>query len=83
MDKKGLYEIFQLAYRQLHSTETALICVQNDILQAADSRGGGAILVLLHLSVAFDNIDHEKLIRTPETYCGMRGDPLKCFFHHI
>ena len=61
LDKNGLYEVFQSAYRQLHSTETALLRVQNDILQAVDSRGG-AILVLLDLSAAFDTIDHETLI---------------------
>ena len=79
LDKNGLYEVFQSAYRQLHSTETALLRVQNDILQAVDSRGG-AILVLLDLSAAFDTIDHEKLIRTLDEYCGIKGDPLKCFF---
>ena len=73
LDKNGLYEVFQSAYRQLHSTETALLRVQNDILQAVDSRGG-AILVLLDLSAAFDTIDHEKLIRTLDIYYG---------FYHI
>ena len=67
LDKNGLYEVFQSAYRQLHSTETASLRVQNDILQAVDSRGG-AILVLLDLSAAFDTIDHEKLIRTLDIY---------------
>ena len=38
LDKNGLYEVIQSAYRQLHSTETALLRVQNDILQAVDSR---------------------------------------------
>ena len=51
--------------------ETALLCVQNDILQAVDSRGG-AILVLLDLSAAFDTIDPEKLIRTLDEYCGIK-----------
>ena len=50
-----LYEVYQSAYRQLHSTETALLCVQNDLLQAVDTHGG-AILVLLDLSAAFDTI---------------------------
>ena len=76
LDKNGLYEVFQSAYRQLYSTETALLRVQNDILQAVDIRGG-AIPVLLDLSAAFDTIDHEKLIRTLDTYCGIKGDPLK------
>ena len=45
LNENDLYEIFQSAYRQLHSTETALLRVQNDILQAVDSVGG-AMLVL-------------------------------------
>ena len=45
LDKKGLYEVFQSAYRQFHSTETALLRVQNDILQAVDSRGGSLMLL--------------------------------------
>ena len=82
LDKNGLYEVFQSAYRQLHSRETALLRVQNDILQAVDSRGG-AILVLLDLSAAFDTINHEKLIRTLDIYCGIRGDPLKWFLSYL
>ena len=82
LDKIGPYEVFQSAYKQLHSTETALLRVQNDILQAVDSRCG-AILVLLDLSAAFDTIDHEKLIRTLDTYCGIKGDPLKCFLSYL
>ena len=52
LKENDLYEIFQSAYRQLHSTETGLLRVQNDILQAVDSEGG-AILILLDLSAAF------------------------------
>ena len=61
LKENDLYEIFQSACRQLHSTETALLRVQNDILQAVDSEGG-AILILLDLSAAFDTIDHQKLL---------------------
>ena len=82
LDKNGLYEVFQSAYRQLHSTETALLRLQNDILQAVDSRSG-AILVLLDLSAAFDPIDHEKLIRTLDTYCGMKGGPPKWLLSYL
>ena len=61
LKENDLYEIYQSAYRQLHSTDTALIQVQNDKLQAVDSEGG-AILVLLDLNAAFDTIDHQKLL---------------------
>ena len=82
LDKNGLYEVFQSAYRQMHSTETALLRVQNDILQAVDSRGC-AILVLLDLSTAFDTIDHEKFIRALDTCCGIEGDPLIWFLSYL
>ena len=45
----GLLEDFQSAYRQYHSTETALIRVINDLLCAVD-KDGGVILVLLQHS---------------------------------
>ena len=82
LDKNGLYEVFQSAYRQLLSVETALLRVQNDILQAVDSRGG-AILVLLDLSAAFDTIDHEKRIRTLDADFGIKGDPLNWFLSYL
>ena len=48
-------------YRDKHSTETALIKVQNDILSALDA-GSSAILLMLDLSAAFDTIDHDILL---------------------
>ena len=65
-------EVVQSAYRQLHSTETAHLRVQNDLLQTVDTHGG-AILVLLDLSAAFDTIDHHRLLRTLESSFGIRG----------
>ena len=53
----GLLEPFQSAYRKGHSTETALLHVVNDLLQAADI-GHVSILSLLDFSAAFDTIDH-------------------------
>ena len=65
-----LYEVFQSAYRQLHSTETALLLVQNALLRAVDTHGG-AMLVLLDLSAAFDTIDHQCLLHTLESSFGV------------
>ena len=76
LKSNNLYEIFQSAYRQLHSTETALLRVQNDLLQAVDNEGG-AILVLLDLSAAFDTIDHQKLLNLLNQSFGIRGVALK------
>ena len=56
-----LYERTQSAYRGCHSTETALIKVQSDIMAAVD-QGSVAVLVLLDLSAAFDTVDHRVLL---------------------
>ena len=52
----NLYPIFQFAYRAYHSTETALLKVQNYLLVNMDW-GHVTLLVLLDLSLAFDTID--------------------------
>ena len=76
MKTNNLNEIFQSAYRQLHNTETALLRVQNDLLKAVDNEGG-AILVLLDLSAAFDTIDHQKLLNLLNQSFGIRSVALK------
>ena len=60
--QNGLHEVLQSAYKQNHSTETALLKVQNDLLMANDTYGG-AVLILLDLSAAFDTIDHTILLQ--------------------
>ena len=55
MTANNLLERYQSAYKSHHSTETALILVQNDILGALDRRYG-VILVLLDMSAAFDTV---------------------------
>ena len=77
-----LYEVFQSAYRQLHITETALLRVQNDLLRAVDTHGG-AILVLLDLSAAFDTIDHQRLLHTLESSFGIKGKILDWFQSYV
>ena len=78
----NLYEDMQSAYRKFHSTETALLKVQNDILQAIDSEGA-AILVLLDLSAAFDTIDHKILLTTLENEMGITGSALSWFESYL
>jgi len=69
-------DIFQSAYRKYHSTETALLKVQNDILMHLDT-SDTVILVLLDLSAAFDTIDHNILLKRMEKRCGIKGTALK------
>ena len=52
----------QSAYRCNHSTETALLRVQNDILTSMDNQRV-TMLLLLDLSAALDTVSHSILIR--------------------
>ena len=73
--ENNLHDPLRSAYIKQHSTETALIKIQHDIVQALDS-GRVAALGLLDLSAAFDTIDHAILLeRLKETH-GISGDAL-------
>ena len=52
---------FQSAYRPSHSVETAIVCIQDDVLRSLDARKH-VVLVLLDLSAAFDTINQEILL---------------------
>ena len=51
---------YQSTYRKFHSSKTALLYVQNDILVSLDS-GRSTVLLLLNFSAAFNTIDHSIL----------------------
>ena len=63
LEENKLSEPNQSAYRKGHSTETALVRVQHDILNAIGGRQA-VLLVLLDLSAAFDTVSHAELIST-------------------
>ena len=67
-----LDETFQSAYKNFHSTETALVRVQNDILCAIDNNES-VILLLLDLSAAFDTVDHSILLSRLRNRFGVIG----------
>ena len=75
MSENGLHEKMQSAYRNAHSTESALLRVQNDILRQLDTKKG-VILVLLDLSVAFDTTDHDHLFELLQNRFGIKGTAL-------
>ena len=70
-----LNETFQSAYKQYHSTETALIRVHNDILSAIDNRRI-VILLLIDLCAAFDTVGHAILLSRLRVRFGIAGKPL-------
>ena len=76
-----LYEPLQSAYRSNHSTETALLRVQNDIL-CSMSEGKTVLLVLLDLSAAFDTVDFSLLLEMLKLH-GITGTVLKWFSSYL
>ncbi len=76
LSENNLMNIFQSAYQQSYSTDTALLCVQNYILMEIDN-GNVVLLVLLDLSAAFDTIYHEILLNRLSTRWGISVIVLK------
>ena len=77
-----LLEKMQSAYRPNHSTETALVRVQNDILMNMEQQEV-TILVLLDLSAAFDTVHHKTLLNHLEKYFGLTGTVLQWFQSYL
>ena len=74
--KHSLYGKYQSAYHVGHSTETALIRVQSEILEAMDN-GKCVFLVLLDLSAVFDTVSHDVLLSRLESKNGISGKALR------
>ena len=68
LNSNQLIQPLRSAYKPFHSCETALVRVQNDILLATNNRHC-VMLLLLDLSVVFDAVDHEILLKGL-TLCG-------------
>lgn len=67
----------QSAYKTRHSTDTALIRVQNDLC-AIDNRNS-VILLLLDLSAAFDTVEHSAMLTRLSTNFCVKGHALAWF----
>lgn len=74
LEINNLRDPFQSAYRLLHSPETALTRVKNDLLLLLDE-GKVALLIMLDLSAAFDTINHDLLLQKLQNL-GIVGDAL-------
>ena len=75
-DEHNLREVNQSAYRKGHSTETAILKIQNDIWSACD-RNECTLLVMLDLSAAFDTVNHSILLKRLHNELGLQGDTLQ------
>lgn len=77
-----LYPQAQSAYREYHSTETALLRVKNDIMMNMN-RQHVTLLIMLDLSSAFDTVDHEILLRRLNVEFGIKGRVLDWFTSYL
>ena len=76
INSEGFSNVNQSVYRRLHSTESALLKIQNDIAASMDS-GKAVALTLLDLSAAFDTIDHDILFNSLRDWFGVDGTVLR------
>ena len=74
--------ILHSAYKQFHSTETALLKVRNDVTLNMD-KGKVTTLTLLDLSAAFDPIDHNILIKCLSMLYDISGTALRWFSYYL
>src|SRR5271156_4497020 len=81
LSKTSSYEPLQSAYHPYHSTETALLHVQNAILIGMDKQKV-TLLVMLDLSAAFDTVDLNILLQWLESI-GIRGLVLSWFSSYL
>jgi len=72
----------RVGHRRGYSTETAIIRVLSDLLDAVD-RGDTAVLVLLDLSAAFDAVDHGILLERLQVAFGGVSSTLAWFRSYL
>ena len=82
MTTNNLHDKMQSAYKQHHSTETALMRVQHDIVRNLDS-GRCVMLVLLDTSAAFDTINIDILLNTLGSRFNIGGTALDWFRSYL
>jgi len=66
----------------IHSTESAVLVVHNDMIRAIDE-GHVVALALLDLSSAFDTVDHPTLLSILQSRFSVTGQPLDWFRSYL
>ncbi len=72
----------QSSYKEGHSTETALIKVQSDILDNMENQQV-TLLVMIDLSAAFDTLDHNIMSDVLGSQYGISGQALQWFQSYL
>ena len=72
----------QSAYKKFHSTESAPLKFENDVLLIME-KGRVTALALLDLSAAFDTIDQLTLISRLSSWYGISGTALDWFTSYL
>ena len=80
--KYSMFDPLQSAYRSGHSTETALVKINNDIVSSLDG-GQCVILASLDLSSAFDTVDHAIFLRRLQDMYGICNTFQKWFDSYL
>ena len=75
-------EPLQSAYKQGHPTETAMLKVKTDLLDAINQKKV-ICLVLLDLSAAFDTVNHDYLLNYLKYRFGVEGTALTWFTDYL
>ena len=82
MTTNYLHMPLQSAYKQNHSTESALLKVKNDILLNMEAQKI-TLLVLLDFSAAFDTVRHDTLLNRLKSRFGVDGKALEWFASYL
>ena len=77
LSSADLLPTLQSGFRPGHSTETAVLQVLSELLQAVD-RGDFGALVLLDQTAAFDTVDHNILLQRLQQTFGIDGAAHRC-----
>ena len=78
----NLDNLYQLAYKAGHSTETALLSIKNEV-HLSLSRGEPTVLVLVDLSTACNTIDHSTFLSCLCIVFGAGGSVVRWFISYL